>query len=109
MIEKLIKEATVNLIQLRVQSIDNNTYELIDKDNNKYKFKLYFNNIDSTDINYIYMNHKLLDPNYYEYSSTYTFGPIGKQYGRVLTNKTVQDLIMIDINNNKIYLQRYYG
>ena len=99
----------MNLIQLRVQSIDNNTYELIDKYNNKYKFKLYFNIIDSTDINYIYMNHKLLDPNYYEYSSTYTFGPIGKQYGRVLTNKTIQDLIMIDINNNKIYLQRYYG
>lgn len=107
MLEEVIKKA--KLIELQVQDINNDIYELIDKDNNKYKFKIYFNNINCTDIKYINMSIELLDPNYYEYSDTYTFGPIGKKYGRVLTNKTIQDLIMIDTDNNKIYLQRYYG
>ena len=107
MLEELIK--TANLIQLQVQYIDDNTYQLLDKDNNTYIFKIYFDNINCTDIKNIYMNSKLLDPDYYEYSTTYRFGPIGKKYGRVLTNKTIQDLIMIENDINKICLQRYYG
>ena len=107
MLEELIKKA--NLIQLQVEDINDNTYKLLYKDNNTYIFKIYFDNINCTDIKYIYMNSKLLDTDYYEYSTTYTFGPIGKVYGRVLTNKTIQDLVMIENDNNKIYLQRYYG
>lgn len=107
MLEELIKK--VNLIHLQVQDINNDIYELIDKDNNKYRFTIYFNNINCTDIKNIYMSQELLNPDYFEYSDTYTFGPIGKKYGRVLTNKTIQDLVMIETDINKIYLQRYYG
>lgn len=107
MLEELIKK--VKLKKLQVQNIDNNIYELIDEDNNIYRFGIVFNSINCNDIKNIYMSYELLNPDYYEYSEFYTFGPIGKKYGRILTNKTIQDIIMVESDDKKIYLQRYYG
>ena len=102
-------EQTPKLVKLQVQEVDNDKYTLIDDNSNQYTFNLYFYEIDSSNINNIYMSKELLDSNYYEYSNTYNFGPIGKVYGRKLSNKTIQDVIILDKDNDKIILQRYYG
>lgn len=95
--------------KLQVQSIDNNKYTLIDKDNNTYIFNLYFIDIDYSNITSISMSLELLNTDYYEYSDTYNFGPLCGVYGRKLSRKTIQDFIVLETANNKYYLQRYYG
>lgn len=97
------------LTKLQVQNKNDNTYDLINDNNKQYKFTIYFYDIDYTNIINIYMSNELLDPNYIEYSTTYQFGPIGKIYGRKLTNKTIQDVIILETKDNTFYLQRYYG
>lgn len=102
-------EQIPKLVKLQVQSIDNNRYSLFDGKNNLYKFTIYFYEVDCSNIKNISMSSELLNPNYYEYSDTYSFGPIGKVFGRKLTNNSIQDLIILETDTDKYYLQRYYG
>lgn len=102
-------EQTPKLVKLQVQDIDNDKYVLVDDNSNQYIFNLYFYETDKNDIKNIYMSKELLNPNYYEYSDIYNFGPLGRVYGRKLSKKTIQDVIILEKDKDKIILQRYYG
>ena len=96
------------MIKLQVVRKSKSEYFLIDKDNNNYKLNLYFYDTD-IDFKYIYMSYELLNPNYFEYSNRYNFGPLGTVYGRKLSTSTIQDLVILENDTDRIFLQRYYG
>ena len=110
MIEELIKKNSKIWKKLSIVNKDNNNYELVDENDNHYNFRIELYDIDNTDnIKYLYISDSLLDPHYYEYSRSYIFGGIDQPYGRVMNNRTIQDLIMVEYEDRIIYLKRFYG
>lgn len=97
--------------KLTIINIDNYEYTLRDNNNLNYNLNLEFQNIDIKPKtgDCIYMSDELLNKNYQEYSNTYTFGPLGSFYGRTITNENNPDIIKLQIDNESLYLQRYYG
>ena len=97
--------------KLTIKEVDNNIYRLEDSDNKKYKIILEFQNIEElpTIGDTIYISEELLNKNYEEYSTFYTFGPLDSIYGRSIDDEKNPDLIRVDINNKSIYLKRLYG
>lgn len=97
--------------KLKIVKKDNYLYTLEDKDNKQYILNIEFQDIEiNPNINnYIYLSEKLLDKNYKEYSSMYTFGLLDSIYGRKITNDNSPDIIRIDTKEKSIYLKRLYG
>ena len=90
---------------------DNFLYTLKDKNNKEYIFNLEFQDIDiilNSNDN-IYFSENLLNKNYNEYSTTYTFGPLDSTYGRNIDNENNPDIIRVDTKEKTIYLKRLYG
>ena len=97
--------------KLTVLKKDYCNYTFLDEDNNEYKIFIELMNTDlSIDLNdTIYIHNELLDKNYKEYSTMYTFGSLGSKYAREVKKENYIDIIVLIKNNKKNYLQRYYG
>ena len=96
--------------KLQVVEENNSDYLLKDEDGNLYKFNIRFiGNYDIKNVKYFYFSNELLDENYVEYSKKYVFGDINSSYGRKINQKTLQDLIKIEYNNEELFLKRFYG
>ncbi len=97
--------------KLTIINIDNYEYTLKDKNDLNYNFNLEFQNIKIKPKvgDYFYMSDELLNKNYQEYSNTYTFGPLGSLYGKTINDENNPDIIKLQIDNESLYLQRYYG
>ncbi len=95
--------------KLKVVQKDYNNYLLKDNKEKEYNFVLNFDDIEECNFDYIYMSQELLDENYKEYNKTYSFGKVNSKYARKLSEKTIQDLIIIQKDDEVFYLQKYYG
>lgn len=97
--------------KLKIINKDNYLYILEDKSHKQYQLNLEFQDINIIpNINdYIYISEKLLDKNYNEYSTMYTFGALDSTYGRNIDNENNPDIIKIELKDNSKYLKRLYG
>ena len=88
------------MIKLNIINITGNNYLLEDINKRKYNVYMTFENIkENIEINdCIYLNENIINE-----KNIYTFGPI------LNGNIDNVDLLCIEKNNKKIYLQRYYG
>lgn len=97
--------------RLLVVEKNSNNYVLEDENQNQYKLRMTFydlqNELGETD--YITMHKELLDENYKEYSDEYYFGPLDEIYGREIKSKEDVDFVILEIKDEKIYLKRFYG
>ncbi len=57
----------------------------------------------------VFLHEELLDKNYAEYNPHYYFGDIKEVYGRNISSAKDVDVIIIEKNNEKIFLKRFYG
>lgn len=100
------------MAKLQIIGINNEKYSLIDLESQKeYQFELKFyglkNNLKIGDK--LGFHDELLDPKYKEYSQSYQFGPIDEIYGRNVAGLKDIDSIMLLVDNEKIYLKRFFG
>lgn len=93
--------------KLEINKIDNYQYELKDMDNKIYHFNIEFYNLEKEPKigDYIYMNEKLLKEEY----SMLNFDILESKYGRNIQTEEDDDLVILLIDNEKIYLKRVYG
>ena len=93
------------MIKLIIKNIDNHLYYLKDDKNNSYEIIIEFQKLNEIPrINdYIHISKSLLN------EKMITLGPLGSAYGRKMTNSSDDDIAILEIKGEKIYLQRYYG
>lgn len=86
---------------------DNYEYTLKDTDNKEYQFNMEFYNIEKLPEvgDYLFMSDKILQEN----NSVLSFDGLESEYGRKLKNATDDDIVILMINDEKIYLKRVYG
>ncbi|MDD3341505.1 MAG: hypothetical protein PHN72_04900 [Bacilli bacterium] len=98
------------MVKLKIKNIENFCYTL-ENDGKTYHFVLEFYdlqmNLQKGDI--IYMHELLLNEDFYEYSKYYCFGKLDSKYGRLALAENERDIILIIVNQQKIYLKRLYG
>lgn len=95
------------MIKLLVVEKDNYIYSLKDEKGKKYILNIEFMDIDKkVSINdIIYIDEGIIKENNF-----YTFGsPDKEQYGKKEDNIEEKDILILEQDNKKIYLQRYYG
>jgi hypothetical protein len=94
------------MVKLIILEINNYVYILKSENNTKYILNLEFINIDKkvSINNIIYMNKELINE-----KEVYTFGPLNAKYGKKIELETEKDIAILEINDERIYLQRYYG
>ena len=93
--------------KLEINKIDNYQYELKDINNKIYHFNIEFYNLEKKPKigDYIYMNEKLLKEEY----SILSFDILESKYGRNIQTEEDEDLVILLIDNERIYLKRVYG
>lgn len=93
------------MIKLIIKNIDNHLYCLKDDNNNSYEIIIEFQKLNEIPrINdYIYISEALLN------NKMITLGPLGSKYGRKMTSSSDDDIAILEIKGEKLYLQRYYG
>ncbi len=93
--------------KLEINKIDNYQYELKDINNKIYHFNIEFYNLEKNPKigDYIYISEKLLQEEY----SLLSFDTLDSKYGRNIKNEEDEDLVILLIDNKKIYLKRVYG
>ena len=93
--------------KLEINKIDNYQYELKDTNDKVYNFNIEFYNIDKLPKvgDYIYLNEKLLQEEY----SLLSFDTLESTYGRTIRSEEDEDLVILLIEHEKIYLKRVYG
>lgn len=99
------------MIRLKIININKKLYTLEDENGNKYEILLDFLDI-STKLcegDTIYINEQLLDDNYVGYSDFYAFGHLDNGYGKENISLEDEDVIILLVGNEKIYLKRLYG
>ena len=91
--------------KLVINKIDNYNYELQDKDDNIYNINMEFYDLEKTvqvgDV--LYMDEDLLK------EKILNFGSLNNECGKVITDSSDKDIIVLVINNEKNYLKRIYG
>ncbi len=92
--------------EFEIIEADKYIYSIKDKEDNKYKLNADFMDIDKTPSigDFVYMTEKLLKENI-----PYTFGPLHSKYGRKMESAEDEDILILKIGEEVIYLQRYYG
>ena len=95
------------MVKLIIEKIDGFKYYLRDNSNNVYQLNLEFYDISRNPHTgeYIFMDSSLLK----EKNSALCFGPILGKYGRNIENENNPDIMVLVIDNSKIFLKRYYG
>lgn len=93
--------------KLIIEKIEGIKYSLIDDKNVKYNLTLEFHDLENPikEKNIIYINEETLkNPN-----TLYSFGSLSSKYGKVVTPKDYEDLLILIVDNKEIYLKRLYG
>ena len=95
---------------LIVEKYDDN-FVLEDEKKNQYNLRMTFYDLEKELCvgDYISIHKELLDKNYEEYSNEYLFGPLEEIYGREIKSKEDIDFVVLECDNKKIYLKRFYG
>ena len=85
---------------------DSYVYTLKDTDNNMYQFNIEFYNIEKNPEvgDYLFMSEKILQENTF-----LSFDILESEYGRKIENANDDDLVVLIINEEKIYLKKVYG
>ena len=94
--------------KLIVSKIDDYQYVLKETANDKiYRYSLEFYNLDKKLKigDYIFVHDELLQ----ERNQLLCFDTLNSKYGRKINSSFDKDLIVLMINNEKIYLKRVYG
>ncbi len=89
-----------------IKNIIGDTYTLVDKENHEEKVSFEFYDLTSlpTEGSIIFLNEAVLKE-----GITLRYGPLDSSYGRVITDAYDKDLLVLKIENEKIYLKRFYG
>lgn len=98
--------------EFKIINIKDFEYELVDDNNKSYKISMVFYELkQKPKINSrVFLSSQLLDKSYYEYSDCYYFGKVGSIYGRNPDSKSYEiDIIEIELDGEKVRLQRHYG
>ncbi len=92
--------------KLEITKINKYQYELKD-DNRVYHFNMEFFNVQEEIKvgDFIYMSEKLLR----EENTLLSFDQLDSTYGRKIKDADDNDLIILVVDNKKIYLKRVYG
>ena len=93
--------------KLMIVKKDNYEYVLKDTDNKEYKFNMEFYNIERNPEvgDYLFMSEKILQEN----NAVLSFDNLESEYGRKIENADDEDIVVLMINEEKIYLKRVYG
>lgn len=91
--------------RFKIINIDNYDYTLIDDKLNKREITIEFHKLNELPrVNsYIYLSDNLLNEH------LISLGPLGSKYGKKLDKDDEDDISVLEIDGEKIYLQRYYG
>lgn len=96
------------MIKLVIDNIEGFVYTLRDENNNVYTSNMEFYYLENKPSrgDYIFVNGGLLKliNNY-----VLSFGPLESKYGREIKDKSDEDYIVLNINNEAIELKRLYG
>ena len=57
----------------------------------------------------IAFHSEILDKKYKEYNAHYFFGPTEQEYGRDIQNEQNFDFLALKLDNEKVFLKRFYG
>ncbi len=98
------------MIKLEIKEINGFNY-ILEGNDRTYSLNLEFFDIEETPEvkDYMYLNEKLLNKNYIEYDTFYRFGSLGSEYGRENLKDDSPEIIILVINDKRIYLKRIYG
>lgn len=94
---------------------DNYKHKVIDEEGNLYNIILQFYNIEPVPQvgEYIYFSEKLFDKKLNEGLVHFSFGGLNEIYGKKITKRNIKsnvdEILVIERNNKKIYLKRFYG
>ena len=93
--------------KLIITKKDNYEYTLKDMDNNEYQFNIEFYNIKTNPEvgDYLFMCEKILQDN----NSLLSFDVLESEYGRKIENANDDDILILMLKEEKIYLKRVYG
>jgi len=93
------------MIKLKIIEIKDYNYNLIDTSGNEYNINIEFFDIDKLPkVNdSIYINKKLLK------DRVFCFGTFDSSYGRKIEDIDDEEIIVLNIDNELIYLKRLYG
>ena len=97
--------------KLLVVEKNNRNYILEDGEKKQYNLRMTFFDLEKEISvgDHISMHKELLDRNYKEYSNEYYFGALDEVYGREIKSKEDIDFVVLECDNKKIYLKRFYG
>ncbi len=93
--------------KLMIVKKDNYEYTLKDTDNKEYQFNMEFYNVEKDPEvgDYLFMSEKILQEN----NAVLSFDTFESEYGRKIENALDDDIVVLMINEEKIYLKRVYG
>ena len=93
------------MVELKIVKIDGYNYYLIDNNNNEYNFNIEFYDLEiMPKVNdKIYMNKILLR------EKLFCFGRLNGINGIKIKNALDEDIMVVKIDNELVYLKRYYG
>ena len=93
--------------KLMITKKDNYIYILKDIYNNEYKFNIEFYNIEKNPKvgDYLYISEKMLQEN----NTFLNFDVLESEYGRKIENANDDDIVVLIVSGEKIYLKRVYG
>lgn len=94
------------MIKLVIEDINDFNYVVSDIDK-KYNFMFEFHDVDNNPKvgDYMYVNEGLLR----EENSFFCFGKLDSKYGHDIEKIDDKELLVLVIDNKKIYLKRLYG
>ncbi len=95
------------MIKLLIYKIDGYYYYFKDKSGNDYMFNIeFYDLLEKPKIgDYLYVKQGLLNEN----NSLLCFGPIDGKYGKSIESLEDDDIVILCIDNDNLYLKRYYG
>ena len=93
--------------KLMIVKKDNYEYTLKDTDNKEYQFNMEFYNVEKDPEvgDYLFMSEKILQEN----NAVLSFDVLESKYGRKIARADDEDIAVLIINEEKIYLKRVYG
>ena len=95
-------------VDLVIERVNDYKYFLKDSDMNEYILNMEFYDIDKIPSVGDKINmHKNMINNLDNY--LYVFGSVDRIYGKKIDNLLDEDIIILLMNNKKIYLKRFYG
>lgn len=93
--------------KLIIANKDNYEYTLKDINNNEYQYNIEFYNIEKNPGvgDYFYISEKTLQEN----NTFLSFDVLESEYGRKIESANDDDIVVLIVSGEKIYLKRVYG